>query len=121
MSTYTKTIFLSLLVTCCLIFSTKATHIVGGELEVEHVQDSTYNLRAILYFDVFWGNPNARDNEITVHIFNKATDGYMESHTLPLITIETVNYTDPDCAVASLSTERMLYELAVILDPAIYT
>ncbi|MGB0525304.1 MAG: gliding motility-associated C-terminal domain-containing protein, partial [Flammeovirgaceae bacterium] len=101
-------------------FNTQATHIVGGELEVQHVQDSTYKLRAILYFDVFYGSTDARDTLIVLHIFDKGVDTVMATYFAKLQTVETVNYSNPDCAVASLATERMIYEREVILNPEEY-
>ncbi|MCB0506601.1 MAG: hypothetical protein KDC58_14015, partial [Cyclobacteriaceae bacterium] len=46
-----------------------ASHIVGGEFELLHVEGNTYQLNLNLYFDVINGNIGARDPFADVRIF----------------------------------------------------
>jgi gliding motility-associated-like protein len=86
-----------------------ATHIVGGELDLQYVQGDTYQLSMNLYFDAINGNPGALDNSFTAGIFDKATNRLFTTVTLDLVTNTFVNYTSPACAVGSLSTRQLVY------------
>lgn len=98
-------------------FSTIAygTHIVGGELELQHIQGDRYQLGLILYFDNISGLPGARDPNATVFIFRKSDDELVNQFTLPRVSNARVPYTSPDCAVGSLSTDRLYYRSTVRL------
>lgn len=63
----------------------RATHIVGGEMELVHRSGSTYTLVLNLYFDDINGNAAALDNQLTAGLFDKATNRCL-----------TLRYTDPD-------------------------
>ena len=71
-------IFLSIFLT----LSARATHIVGGEFALEHLQDYNFRLTLNLYFDDVNGNPGALDPLITVNIFEKGTNRLMLSQEL---------------------------------------
>jgi gliding motility-associated-like protein len=86
-----------------------ATHIVGGELDLQYVQGDTYQLSMNLYFDAINGNPGALDNSFTAGIFDKATNRLMTTVTLDLVNNTFVNYSSPVCAVGSLSTRQLVY------------
>ncbi len=98
-----------------------ATHIVGGELDLQHQTGSTYTLTLTLYFDAINGNPAALDQALTAGIFDKATNHQLQSVVLPLTSNTFVSYTNPACAVGSLSTRKLLYVKDIILDAATYT
>ena len=49
---------LPLLVTLITLSQSYATHIVGGEFELKYVEESTYSLKLIIYFDDINGNPD---------------------------------------------------------------
>jgi len=99
---------------------TYATHIVGGELELQHVQGDTYRLGLILYFDNISGLPGARDPSATVYIFSKSTNELVDQYNLPRIADTSVPYTSPDCAVGFLSTNRLYYRSQIRLRSALY-
>lgn len=112
-----------LLAWCFLLAFTHsmATHIVGGELELEHVEGYYYDLRMILYFDVFYGDPLAEDPWAMVGIFSKRTDSLISSVYLDNQGSSLVNYTNPVCAVAELNTRRILYSSDnLYLSPLVY-
>ncbi|MEM6298010.1 MAG: hypothetical protein AAF740_04895, partial [Bacteroidota bacterium] len=102
------------------ISKTSATHIVGGELELTHVQGTIYRAGLIMYFDAVNGNPGAIDEELTVHIFDKRTDELKVSITLPRISDRFVSYTNPTCAVGDLVTRRIAYARDFNLQPDEY-
>jgi gliding motility-associated-like protein len=97
-----------------------ATHIVGGELDLQHQTGSTYGLTLTLYFDAVNGNPGALDQSLTAGIFDKATNRQLASVVLPLTSNTFVSYTNPACAVGSLSTRKLLYTKNITLDAATY-
>ncbi len=91
-------------------FNSWATHIVGGELGFKHITGTTYEISLILYFDKANGDPGARDNSVQVHTFSKATNTHIDSYTLPLVSASTVPYTNPECAIGNLRTEKLVYK-----------
>ncbi|MEL6538109.1 MAG: gliding motility-associated C-terminal domain-containing protein, partial [Bacteroidota bacterium] len=95
-----------------------ATHIVGGEIELQHIQNNQYRLRLIQYFDNFYGEIGAEDDAITVTIFAKATGAAINSYILPKTEVTFVPYTNQDCAIGELSTKRIIYEAQVTLNVA---
>jgi len=98
-----------------------ATHIVGGELELQHRSGSSYTLSLNLYFDAVNGNAAALDQDVTAGIFAKATSQRIANVVLPLVSNTFVSYTNPACAVGGLSTRKLVYSQDITLDAAIYT
>ncbi|GAB3585361.1 hypothetical protein GCM10027345_33530 [Hymenobacter daeguensis] len=98
-----------------------ATHIVGGELDLQHQTGSTYRLTLTLYFDAINGDPAALDTVLVAGIFDKATNRQLSTVRLPLTSNTFVPYTNPACAVGSLSTRKLLYARSLTLDAATYT
>ena len=93
----------------------------GGELDLQHQTGSTYGLTLTLYFDAINGNPGALDQSRTAGIVDKATNRQLASVVLPLTSNTFINYTNPACAVGSLSTRKLLYTKNCTLDAAVYT
>ena len=98
----------------------RATHIVGGELELEHVSGIAYVLRMNLYFDAVNGQPGALDQELTASIFDKSTNLRILNVVLPLTGNTFVNYTNPICAVPTLSTRKLVYSQTIQLPASTY-
>jgi hypothetical protein len=97
-----------------------ATHIVGGEFELIHLEDSRYQVRLIIYFDEVNGNPGAKDPFATATIFRKSDDVFMRNVTLNLTEETFVPYTNPICADDRLVTSRLLYESTIELNADTY-
>ncbi|WP_210520157.1 T9SS type B sorting domain-containing protein [Hymenobacter terricola] len=97
-----------------------ATHIVGGELDLQHKSGSTYALTLNLYFDAINGNAAALDQQLTASIFVKSSNARVIDIVLPLTSNTFVNYTNPACAVGSLSTRKLVYNKDITLDAATY-
>ena len=51
----------------------QATHIVGGEMDLQYLSGNTYQLTLNLYFDAVNGSPGALDTELTAGIFDYST------------------------------------------------
>lgn len=98
----------------------KASHIVGGEFELVHLDGFNYNLRIIQYFDIINGNPGAEDSLVVAYIFAKRDDSFIEAVTLNKVLRERIPYTQPQCAIGNLATRRLEYERQITLDPTIY-
>ena len=97
-----------------------ATHIVGGEFELVHLQGYQYRLNLILYFDEVFGNPGAEDQVVTPFIFRTSDNAFMESVTLVNSNSSLVPYTQPNCAIGDLVTRRILYTTTLQLSPNRY-
>lgn len=100
---------------CFLIVVANATHIVGGEIELQHVSGNIYTLRLIQYFDARNGNPGAEDASVTIAVFSKRTANQVASYTLPQFSNERVPYTNLDCTIGDLSTRKIVYQLTIEL------
>ena len=111
---------LGLLLLLLLPLTAAATHIVGGELDLQYKSGSTYTLSLNLYFDAINGDPLALDQSLVAGIFVKATNQRVVNVTLPLTANTFVQYTNPACAVGSLSTRKLVYTKEIILDAATY-
>ncbi|MEO0334063.1 MAG: gliding motility-associated C-terminal domain-containing protein, partial [Bacteroidota bacterium] len=113
----------------CLLFSilcvaflktTYATHIVGGEFELRHIEGFQYRLNLIQYFDDVNGNPDAEDDFAVVSIFRKSDNSLVGNFQLNNVSQEFVEYTNPECTIDELSTRRILYTAVIELSPTIY-
>lgn len=103
-------------------FHSFATHIVGGEFELNHISGYSYQLALNLYFDAANGDPGANDPTIRVSIFEKASDRQVGLEILlPRTTESFVHYTNIDCAIGSLITKKILYSVTILLSPEVYT
>ncbi len=98
-----------------------ATHIVGGELDLQHKAGSTYTLSLNLYFDAINGNAAALDQQLTASLFVKSTNQRVTDVVLPLTSNTFVNYTNPACTVGALSTRKLVYSKDIVLDANTYT
>lgn len=115
-----KKFTLSLLI-CFVFFKTiEASHIVGGEFELRHIENYQYRLNLIQYFDDATGNPEAEDQDAPVYIFRKSDNALMSTIILNNVGSEFVDYTNPECAIAELATRKILYTKQIELSPEIY-
>ncbi len=101
-------------------FLGKASHIVGGEFELIHLQGFEYRLNLVLYFDVLNGLAGAKDANAVARIWRMADNAAMGSVLLPLTDESDVNYTQPSCSNGELVTRRLFYSAVVTLPPERY-
>lgn len=105
---------------CAAVFPARATHIVGGEFELQHISGYNYKLSLNLYFDVVNGSVGARDGYVSVNFFSKTTNRNVGRLTLNLASSARVPYTNIDCTVGELVTDKIIYNANVYLDPGIF-
>jgi hypothetical protein len=98
----------------------RATHIVGGEMDLQYLRGDTYQLTLNLYFDAVNGSPGALDNDLSAGIFDKATNRRLANVALPLVSTTFVSYTNPVCTVGSLSTKALVYRSTIELPAGTY-
>ncbi|MBF9254684.1 gliding motility-associated C-terminal domain-containing protein [Pontibacter sp. 172403-2] len=116
-----KRILLLLLCSFLVLSKAWATHIVGGEFELQYLQRSEYRLTLNLYFDDVNGSPGALDPYITVNIFQKSSNRLMQSKVMPLREQSFVPYTNIDCTVGSLRTRKLVYNEQITLPASQYS
>ena len=97
-----------------------AFHIVGGEIEFIYLGDGMYRINLIQYFDEAQSQNPGADPFATVYIFRNGDNQLMSTHTLPLIQVENVEYTNIECAREELQTSRVLYSADIALSPEQY-
>lgn len=98
-----------------------ASHIVGGEFELVHLQGNRYRLSLILYSDdINIMDPAAIDPTATVHIWRKSDNYRMSSITLAKKSQTPVPYTNPACAIQQLSTSKVVYSAEVVLESSVF-
>ncbi|HEY9487710.1 MAG TPA: hypothetical protein VIQ51_05230, partial [Chryseosolibacter sp.] len=109
-----------LIVFCLWAFPVAASHIVGGEFEIVHIDGNRYRINLILYFDELNGSVGARDPNVEARIFRKRDNVLMMDVFLPLASQTPVNYTQPACSNGEIVTSRILYTGVVTLSPQQY-
>jgi len=98
-----------------------ATHIVGGEFEILHIEGDRYLFRQIQYFDVINGNPEAKDQIINASIFRKRDNVFVSSVIMRYRAESYVPYTNPECTDDRLVTNKIEYETEVTLNPNLFS
>lgn len=105
-----------------LFFSLRifATHIVGGEFEMIHKDNYTFEINLIMYFDDVNGNPEAEDPFVQAYIYRKSDNTLMTSLVLDNFGSTYVPYTNIECAIGELVTRRIFYSGMIYLSPETY-
>ncbi|MEQ9425683.1 MAG: gliding motility-associated C-terminal domain-containing protein [Cyclobacteriaceae bacterium] len=101
-------------------FNAKSFHIVGGEIEMLHIEGFRYQMNVIQYFDRAQQFNPGPEAQIFVFTYRKVDRELMRIDTLLLTSQAIVEYTNPVCAIASLQTERVLFTKEVNLDPDLF-
>ncbi len=114
-----KKILLTLFLGLCL-FTAKAVHIVGGEMEFIYLSDGQYRINLIQYFDEAQSSNPGPEAFATVYIFRNSDNAVISTHHLSLSFQEAVDYTNIACAIGRLVTSRVVWSSDVSLDPATY-
>lgn len=94
-----------------------ANHIVGGELELVHVQGFRYNLNLVQYFDQAQTANPGPEPSLVAYIFRKADNFFVRRDTLFLREQTTVPYTNFECSLDQLKTLRAFYTREIELLP----
>ncbi|GAB3902115.1 hypothetical protein GCM10028803_28060 [Larkinella knui] len=102
-----------------LVVAARATHIVGGELELKRVTNQssyTHQINLNLYFDALNGNPQAEDPTVVIFIYRKGDNAFIGSVELPQVSSRPVDYTKPECALPTLMTRLLRYSGLVVFN-----
>lgn len=113
--TMKKLIVLLFFLAPCLTY---ATHIVGGEFRLVHIEGSRYELILVQYFDEVNGDPEAEDDFAQVHIFRKRDDVVMRVVNVTQVSSSFVPYTNPACTDESIIFRKITYRAELNLPPA---
>lgn len=92
----------------------RATHIVGGELELQYLGATapySHRINMNMYFDDILGNRGAMDPEVVVYIFRKRDNAFEARVLVPLVSDGLINYTNSVCAIGSLRTRLLRYSI----------
>ncbi|WP_375445817.1 gliding motility-associated C-terminal domain-containing protein [uncultured Fibrella sp.] len=98
----------------------KATHIVGGEIELQYLgagKAFTHRINLNLYFDQLTGNPGAEDVTVVLGVFRKRDNAFLSGIELPQTGSSLIASTLPNCTQATQSTRLIRYGLDVTLNP----
>ena len=98
-----------------------ATHIVGGEFQLQHLSNSSYTLKLFLYNDDVNGNPEAVDPEITVHMWDRRNNERVLSVVLPLQDRIAYPYRPEGCNLPPLGVSRVEYSTVRTFSAAVYS
>lgn len=115
-----KKLLLLALLFISLIQTANASHLVGGEIELEHVSDTSYIFRLFTYFDLINGDPTAKETKIEITIRSVATDDIVNHFPVFLREQDTVEYSNPECDNGSLKTIRYTFRKPIELSPAVF-
>ncbi|MEY4540096.1 MAG: hypothetical protein RLZZ306_1853, partial [Bacteroidota bacterium] len=113
------------LLICPFFLSTiHATHIVGGDINMQCLnpkEPGNYKITVSLYFDDINGSPTALDESIIISIFRKSDNKKMVDIPINLTSRNPVIYTNPACAtLRSLRTSVLKYIKIIELLPNTY-
>ena len=104
-----------------LLISTHAfaSHIVGGEIELVPLKNTTPNathqITLNLYFDAINGRAQAEENSLRIQIYRKRDLALMGDVTCPQVYRQLIKYVDPSCTKGDLSTISMKYSNTINL------
>lgn len=114
-----KPVFILLVCLCC-IKELSATHIVGGEIQMQHLTDNRYRFTVNLYFDQINGNAQAEDANIVLAIYRRRNNQLVQNFSLSKVSQAFVQYQGSDCQQQFLSTRLIRYSVDVDLNPNNY-
>ncbi len=109
-----------LVILCILALPVMASHIVGGEFEIIHLNGNSYRINLILYFDQLNGSPGAKDINITAAIFRKRDDAFMQNVLFSNPSETNVDYTQPECSKGEIVTSKLVYSTTIVLSNSRY-
>ena len=109
-----------LVILCFLALPVMGSHIVGGEFEIIHINNNTYRVNLILYFDKLNGDPGARDYNIVAAIFRKRDNQFMQNVSFTSPSETNVSYTQPSCSRGEIVTSKLVYSTNLVLSDSRY-
>jgi gliding motility-associated-like protein len=115
-----KHVYITILLLIFTFTSTFATHIVGGEFELQVVKGQTgisHRLNMNLYFDDINGQVGALDQTVTVGFFSKRTNTLKGYVSLPIVSNGLINFTNPVCIQNNSVRTRLIQYSQLIFLP----
>ena len=100
-----------------LVKLTYGFHIVGGEIEFETLEVGRYKISLVQYRDAAQTDNTEYEDNITVVIFSNKDNQSIRAFNLFLISISEVPYSNQECSIDELKTEKVLYSAEFTLDP----
>lgn len=113
-----KKLLLSIFSIFIFLSQANATHIVGGEMDLQAVRGQglfTHQLNVNLYFDDVNGNVGALDNVLRVGFFRKKDNLLLDYVSVPLVSNGLISYTNPACVQSNAVRTRLL-QYSVLLN-----
>jgi gliding motility-associated-like protein len=104
-------LLLSIFTIFIFLSQVRATHIVGGEFELQAVKGQagvTHRLNMNLYFDDINGSTGALDPTVTVGFFSKKSNILIGYVSLPIVSNNLINYTNPLCGQNNSVRTRLI-------------
>lgn len=95
------------------------SHIAGGEFRMRHLEEFTYQLDLVIFFDIVNGAPGAQDPDVKVSIFRSSDNAFIEDVLLLLTEIVELP-TIEGCQPNSPRIRKLVYTRAQPLSPDIY-
>ena len=100
----------------------RANHLVGGEFQIRHVSNFTYDVSLNVYGDVagLSGPQGNEDPTIKVSIFEKQTNIYVDSFFISNPIPDFVAYNNTACVTGSVQTKILSYQLRRQFLPSVF-
>lgn len=95
-----------------------ANHIVGGEMEMVHLNNYNYQLSLIQYRDAIQQENTVIEPYIIVRVFRKRDNRVMRDIVLYFHKEEALVYAQPECVDDFLKTTQVIYRATVELSPS---
>jgi gliding motility-associated-like protein len=115
-----KKLILSIFTVFAFLSQARATHIVGGEFELQVVKGQagiSHRLNMNLYFDDIYGQTGALDQTVTVGFFSKRTNTLKGYVSLPIVSNGLINFTNPACIQNNSVRTRLIQYSELIFLP----
>src|SRR3989304_7344492 len=90
-------------------FSSKATHIIGGDITVKYLSPNNFEVTLTFYRDCNIGNADF-DPSITLGVFDKVTNAMQQQPLFNLITRDTLSLGDTCYSPPGLCVERGIFQ-----------
>lgn len=98
----------------------RASHLVGGEFEINYRGNFEYDIKLNVYADNAGLTTGNQDGSVNVSIFVKGTNQFVETFTMYLGPTAFVPYVNQQCQQGSVQTKILTYQLTRQLPPQIY-
>ncbi len=99
---------------------TQATHIIGGEITLNHIENTTFKVNLYLYFDLINGDPTSQDEFVKIGFFDKATNTLLDTVLVPLVATNEIPTESGVCNFIKLRMKKLTYSKNITLSATKY-